>query len=318
MDRTSTTTNHELRLLLALDSSFEPVAAVAICSFLAHNRFERVVVVTPNDTWLNILPTIASHFQTPLEQITIPPEAACEALDPSVRGYFYCIEALEDVCHGSLANDPGRYLYVDSDTLCIRELTELIRFPLDETQPLAACSHGRPMVDRQLVLELESPYHYFNAGILLFDSWKLSGHIRSKDVVRFFRENRAICRFREQCALNALMRGKVRFLPNQYNYLSWMRPRVAEGVWHQVHANPMAYCLGHVRDELAIAHLSAGAIPSRIGSDRHETIDKYWLRLDSTLKTHAPLNKEVVLPRFETYKKEQEAQATEGREPELN
>lgn len=305
MERSSAATNQALRLLLALDSDFEPLAAVALGSFLAHNHFERVVVVTPNGTHLNTLPAIAGRFQTALNHITIPTDAACEALDRSVRGYFYCVEALEEVCHGSLATDTGRYLYVDSDTLCVRELTELAELPLSETQPLAACSHGRPMVDRQLILELDSPYHYFNAGVLLFDSWRLAAHISSNSIVSYFQANRAICRFREQCALNAMLRGKVRYLPNQYNYLSWMRPRNAGGMWHHTNANPMAYCLNHVREELAIAHLSAGGIPDRMESDRHETIDSYWMTLHSALT--AEVNKQQwQLATFEDYKKSTE------------
>ncbi len=300
MERNSAATHPALRLLLALDRSFEPLAAVALCSFLAHNRFERVVVVTPNGTHLSDLLTIAGQFQTRLDQIHIPADGACEALEPSVKGYFYCIEAFEAVCHGALAHDHGRYLYVDADTLCIRDLTELSHLPLSETRPLAACSHGRPMVDRQLVLELDSPYHYFNAGVLLFDSWQLAAHISSNRVVSYFQENRAICRFREQCALNALLRGKVRFLPNQYNYLSWMRPRVAGGAWHDLSANPMAYCLAYVREELAIAHLSAGAIPSRLAPERLESVDTYWLNLDSILK--ANIHQEGLQPpRFQDY-----------------
>lgn len=305
MERSSAATHQALRLLLALDSGFEPLAAVALASFLAHNHFERVVVVTPNGTHLNTLPAIAGRFQTPLNHITIPTNAACEALDRSVKGYFYCVEALEEVCHGSLADDAARYLYVDSDTLCVRELTELAELPLSETKPLAACSHGRPMVDRQLILELDSPYHYFNAGVLLFDSWRLAAHISSSSVVSYFQANRAVCRFREQCALNAMLRGKVRYLPNQYNYLSWMRPRNAGGMWHHTSANPMAYCLNHVREELAIAHLSAGGIPNRMESERHEMIDSYWMTLHSALMAKSSKQQWQVAT-FEDYKKSAE------------
>lgn len=275
------TTDHPLRLLLALDAGFEPLAAVALCSFLLHHRFERVVVVTPAGTPLQTLPDIAAQLQTPLQQLMISDAAACEQLDARVKPYFYCVEAIEQACHGSLAPDPGRYLYVDADTLCVRELSELARLPLSDEQPLAACSHGRPMLDRQLLLQLESPYHYFNAGILLFDARALAGHLSSAVVVDHFQANRALCRFREQCALNALLRGKVRYLPNQYNYLSWMRPRAAGGSWHQLTCNPMAYCLDHVREELAIAHLSAGAIPSRLKPESIESIDRYWLELQA-------------------------------------
>lgn len=98
-----------------------------------------------------------------------------------------------------------------------------------------------------------------------------------------------------------MLRGKVRYLPNQYNYLSWMRPRNDGGMWHQTNANPMAYCLSHVREELAIAHMSAGSIPSRITSDRHETIDSYWMALRSVVTTNAN-EEQRQIPSFETYK----------------
>lgn len=285
MKPAAATSDHPLRLLLALDAGFEPLAAVSLCSFLIHNRFERVIVVTPADTQLQILPAIATQLQTAFQQLTIPESAACDELDPQIRPYFYCVEAFDQVCHGHLAADPGRYLYVDADTLCVRDLSELGQLPLNLERPMAVCSHGRPMVDRQLLLQLESPYHYFNAGILLFDARALAPHLSSAAVVSYFHANRALCRFREQCALNALLRGKLQYLPNQYNYLSWMRPRAAGSPWHQLSCNPMAYCLNHVREELAIAHMSAGAIPSRLKSESLEVIDRYWLRLESWVKS---------------------------------
>ena len=53
----------------------------------------------------------------------------------------------------------------------------------------------------------------------------------------------------------------MRFLPSQYNMLSWMRQRQADGRWHNVDTNSMAYCLPDVREKMVIAHLSAGALP---------------------------------------------------------
>ena len=51
------------------------------------------------------------------------------------------------------------------------------------------------------------------------------------------------------------MRGQVQFLPGQYNLLSWMRERQSQGRWHNVAANPMAYCLPDVWKRMAIVHL---------------------------------------------------------------
>tara|TARA_X000000950_G_C13901992_1_gene655266 strand:+ start:101 stop:952 length:852 start_codon:yes stop_codon:yes gene_type:complete len=261
-----------MHLLFALDQRFESLAVVALTSYLLHHHFESVVLVTPADQRLFQLESVANSFGVPFEWQPIEYKASIYRLDRSIQPYFFCVEALQQL-------RAGRYLYVDADTLCVDELSSLEELPLDDAFPLAACSHGRPMPDRSLLLGLQSDYHYFNAGVLLFDSAALRKLITPAVVVEFYKQNRAICRFREQCALNGLLRGRVRFLPGQYNMLSWMRERHADGRWHNLSANPMAYCLPDVRERMAIAHFSAGAIPSNIPISNHEPVDSYWLYL---------------------------------------
>lgn len=307
MGESFTTTNQGLRLLLALDSSFEPLAAVALLSVLRHNQVEQVLVVTPEGTQLTQLPRIAECFNTPFQERAIPAGCPSARLAPNLRPYFYCIEAIELACNG----DAARYLYIDSDTLCLRDLSELSRLPLGPEQPLAACSHGRPMVDRALLLGLESPYHYFNAGVILFDTAALNQKLNSELVVSYYEANQAICRFREQCALNGLLKGKVRYLPNQYNYLSWMRPRAQHLHWQQVNTNSMAYCLPDVRNQLAIAHLSAGALPTRFPIERLEDIDHYWLHLSDWLACDSKSTELIDLPDYSSFNTERQGTKTD-------
>ena len=271
-----TTLTTAMHLVLALDQGFETLASVALTSFLLHHSFESVVVVAPEGHPMERLSALAAAFHVPLRLQPIPADSALSSLPPAVRPYFFCIEALKQ-------DTPGRYLYVDADTLCVNELSALEDLPLDDVHPLAACSHGRPMPDRSLVLALESPYHYFNAGVLLFDSAALAKQLSPVAVVDYFLRHRALCRFREQCALNGILRGKVRYLPGQYNLLSWMRERQDQGRWHNLAANPMAYCLTNVREQMAIVHLSAGALPTQVEESRREPMDCYWLLLEKAM-----------------------------------
>ena len=264
-----------MHLLLALDRGFEALGSVALTSYLLHHRFESVVLVTPPDQRLLQLEAVSAGFGVPLVWQPIGSEAALHRLEPALQPYFFCIEALQQ--------QPGRYLYVDADTLCVSELSALEDLPLDALHPLAACSHGRPMPDRSLVLGLESPFHYFNAGVMLFDASALVSRITSAAVVDYYLKHRSLCRFREQCSLNGLLRGQVQYLPGQYNLLSWMRERQAKGRWHDVAANSMAYCLPDVREKMAIVHFSAGALPIQVDESRYERVDLYWLYLQQTL-----------------------------------
>ena len=68
-----------------------------------------------------------------------------------------------------------------------------------------------------------------------------------------------------------------------------MRERQAQGRWHDVAANPMAYCLPDVRERMAIVHLSAGALPKQVDPSRHERVDCYWLYLEQALLQGQPL-----------------------------
>lgn len=279
-----------LRLLLALDDRFEPLAEVALASVLLHQEIQAVTVFTPSGSHVPKLHRLCDRFQVPLRHLIQSAHSPLQRLPKAVQPYFYCVEAMASV------GQSGRHLYLDADTLCIRSLEALASVRLERKRPFAVCSHGRPMPDRQLCLGLASPFHYFNAGVVLFEASAWSDLIQPEQVVDYFLNHQALCRFREQCALNRLLREHVVFLPAQYNYLSWMRERQQHSPWHDLRANPMAYVLPAVREELAIVHLSAGALPQRLPHDQREAPDRYWLRLRAGLdQGGAPAH----LPRYE-------------------
>lgn len=273
-----------MHLVLALDKSFEHLAAVAVTSFLLHHKFESILIVSPEKEKFKVIDAIAQSFGIPYIHQPISLDSPLHLLESDIRPYFYCIEALDQEA-------PGRYLYVDADTLCITDLDMLSDLQLDADAPLAACSHGRPMPDRSLILGLQTPFHYFNAGVLFFDSNLLKRLLSPMMVVDYYLKNKALCRFREQCCLNALLNGHVQFLPSQFNVLSWMRERQSRHRWQDISVNSMAYCLPYVRENMSIVHFSNGALPNKINVERHERMDHYWLLVEKNLQepTQIPL-----------------------------
>lgn len=270
-----------LSLAIAFDIQYELIASVCMTSFLLHNDVRRVCIFTPNGLHPESLLGICRIFNVPCDNIVLSDDGPLCKLDTAVKPYFYCVEAI----HFLSRHYSGRFIYLDSDTLCCRPIPELSSLSLNSNTPIAACSHGRPMHDRSLLLELQTPYHYFNAGVLLFDCQLLAKVLDLSEVVEFYISNSAICRFREQCVLNYLLKNSIRFLPNQYNYLSWMRPRCRDSRWQQLDLNPYAYCLSDVRENLAIAHYSNGNLPTHLQNQPLEPIDRYWLMLLDKINT---------------------------------
>ena len=274
-----------MHLILALDKNFERLAAVAVTSFLLHSSFESVIIVSPESDKFELLERIAHEFDILFVHQIIQETSSLHRLPKNIQPYFYCIEALDQTL-------PGRYLYVDADTLCVADVQQLAELILRSNTPIAVCSHGRPMPDRSLILGLESPFHYFNAGVLLFDSEYLKRYLSPRMVVEYYLNHQCLCRFREQCSLNTLLEGHVQFLPGQYNVLSWMRERNSNHQWHDSSVNSMAYCLPDIRQNMKIVHFSNGALPSNVPEGRRESIDHYWLLLEKGI------NQPAVLPNY--------------------
>ena len=172
-----------MHLVLALDSGFENLSVVALTS-RRHHPFESVVVVFCGDP-MDRLQEVARLGAVP----TAGPGCglSCRA-GPGDQALFLCIEALQQ-------RQSGRYLYVDADTHA--HVFGLETFPMRCT--LAAVPLVGPCPTGPWCSACR-PLSYFNAGVMLLTPrlWPDQPGM----VVDYYRKHRALCRFREQCALN--------------------------------------------------------------------------------------------------------------------
>jgi hypothetical protein len=283
-----------LRLLYALDAGCLPLAQVSLASCLLHTPVAAVRVVSPAGTALGPLQRLADAWAVPFEAVTIAADDPIGRLPEAIRPYFYCVAALHNL-------PPGRHLLLDADTLCVADLSPLAGVQLDAATPMAACSHGRPMPDRQLALGLSSAYAYINAGVLLLQAEALRDRLSSQRVVDYVERHGLRCRFREQCAINALMAGAIAPLPLRYNLLSWMRQRARRSPWQQLACNPMAAVLPDERRQAAVVHCSNGCLPPRLPWWSRDSFDHYWLRLARVLQAPGGASPQQLraLPRYQ-------------------
>ena len=266
-----------LQLLYALDAYCIPLARISLLSCCLQAPIGSIRVVTPSGVDISPLRRIADSFQLPLVQSFLADDDPIQRLPDSIRPYFYCLSALAQPGQGPA-------LLVDADTLCVGDLQLLLALRLTSEKPIAACSHHHPMPDRQLALNLQSPFAYINAGVLLFDPQLLAHQFQLDVALQFFDQHRVLCRFREQCVLNALLADHFHFLPPRFNLLSWMRHRARSSPWQSELLNPMASLLPQERSQAQIVHFSNDCLPRRLRWYQRDRFDHYWLQLEAALK----------------------------------
>lgn len=267
-----------IQLVYAIDAACLELAALSFVSVCLHSSPPASLrVLTPIGVDPSLLQQLAELMAVPFLHQQLPQHTPLQRLAAPLRPYFYCLEALHTTRSGPL-------LLLDADTLCVADLSPLSALKLTAEHPIAACSHHRPMPDRQLALQLLSPFHYINAGVLLADPAHLASQFNVSDAVRFFEDHSALCRFREQCVLNHLLSGRFQHLPARYNLLSWMRHRARRSPWQNQAVNPMASVLPEERNHAAIVHFSNGCLPHHLRWHQRDRFDRYWLRLRRSLQ----------------------------------
>jgi lipopolysaccharide biosynthesis glycosyltransferase len=117
-----------------------------------------------------------------------------------------------------------RLLYIDTDTIVVRNLTDLCHENL-ESFPMGAVYDC--YVKTQPLIGVHDEGEYFNSGVLLIDlkRWreqKISA--RAMEYLSTFPER---IRFVDQCALNAVLQGNWKKLPEKYNLLYSYIPEAA-------------------------------------------------------------------------------------------
>ena len=116
-----------------------------------------------------------------------------------------------------LPKEIDKVLYIDGDIICLDSLKELWETPLDNFSAAAVpdmrCNDIR-ILNR---LSLKRTDDYFNAGVMLINlDWWRKNDIQNKSI-KFISENRDICKFHDQDALNVVLHGTIQTLSIRFN-----------------------------------------------------------------------------------------------------
>jgi lipopolysaccharide biosynthesis glycosyltransferase len=118
---------------------------------------------------------------------------------------------------------PSRIVYVDSDTLAVRDASGLLKRELDGN--IVAAVHDSAVLSDGRVeelcrkLDVDPERGYFNSGLLVIDTAKWLSNDIGRKALAVFHERPEILTWNDQCALNAVLGGRWQALPFCWNKL---------------------------------------------------------------------------------------------------
>lgn len=140
-------------------------------------------------------------------------------VSPATLGRLFIAEELSD--------EYSRLIYVDGDVQITGNISDFLNFvPPDNmlvasVDSVAACinpksAHGQDFLGYISNLGINEIDQYFNAGILCckLSTWKST----AREAIAYIRSHPDRCRFHDQSALNAVMRGKWLPMHPRFNY----------------------------------------------------------------------------------------------------
>ena len=123
--------------------------------------------------------------------------------------------------------DVPRLIYLDSDLLVFRDLSELFDLELPAGKILAAVPDSETLTlgddSRTLAsaMNLLDVGGYFNAGVLLLNLNELRKQDLTEKSLGLFENWRGHYRFWDQSAINFLLHGRIHELPEHWNRAAW-------------------------------------------------------------------------------------------------
>jgi len=212
-----------MNILCATDDNYVPYCGIMLTSLFENNKQEniKVYVLTGglNNNNKKLFDKLADKYSQSIDIITVDNNTFKECpirqeIDHVSIAAYYRLAVSE-----LLPTDLNRILYLDCDIIVNTSLTELYTTELTG-YACGVVADEAFMVDApyerlSIPKTIESPY--FNSGMLLInlDYWK--EHDVMRECMDYISKNASRLAFHDQDTLNAILRGKVKYLDIKYN-----------------------------------------------------------------------------------------------------
>lgn len=211
-----------MNILFTLNDAFVPQVATCMCSIFENNKsFEEITVYLIGEKISQSnrekLKEFAETYQRKIYFIPINNIADYIDFDFDTNGWSSIILArlfLDKL----LPQDIDRILYLDGDTLVLKDLGEMYDTDL-QGKVIGMCPEATVDKGRKEFLALgKLPYH--NSGILLIDLKKWRDEEIGRKVIEFYRFHEGKLFAPDQDALNGALRDQILTMPITFNYFN--------------------------------------------------------------------------------------------------
>lgn len=263
-----------LHLAYASDENFCPQLSASLASVLASNRGEALCVhLLSLDISGRSLRRLKQQLASAGCELRLYPVAELSAklkreIPTMDTGRFSVATLARLFLSSLLPADLERVLYLDADTVVLGPLRPLYELKLAGRLAAAAPEPTiYPQVRRLLGLGAMEPY--FNAGVLLLNLERWRQEETESACLRYYARMGGCLPFNDQDILNYVLRGRIRALPQRFNFFSnyyYFRYSMLCGKapWYPALESEAAY--RHARRAPVLVHFAGAERPWIAGS----------------------------------------------------
>lgn len=206
----------DIHVVLAIDETYAPHAAVTIASGLDHAGHPDALQFYILEDGTLSEATRAKLRQTAgnrLDFVTIPTDPLAGL--PLNRAYISQATYYRLAMHKALPDRIRKIIYIDADTVVADALEHLWAIPLDG-HPIGACADEGGLT-QSARLGLPPEHHYFNAGVAVFDLAAVRAMAFEDAVAEAYRLHKDKITLQDQDLLNLVFCGMTKALPLRWN-----------------------------------------------------------------------------------------------------
>jgi len=209
--------NPPIPVLFCADRRYCQHMAVAIASLLKNNarhQFRLILVLDERDAEAESqLRRTVEPFHNAV--IDIKAFSVSSRSGFRVSGHISLASYLRLFMTQFVDSDIDKLLYLDCDLIVRDDIEDL--WTTDVSKHFLAAVPD-PYSDNHVNLGFREDEEYFNSGVLLVNLAKWRETDVLPRLIRYTEENSRILRYHDQCALNAVFRNQVLFLPYRWNF----------------------------------------------------------------------------------------------------